>query len=406
MGSKGIKHKCFLSGFALFIDIWKLPPREIVVGRDIDDVEDREAYMEQVIHMVLASPEPKVTACETSSLRDAIYNKCVQLNPWLTLAHAHLVYPKKKKNHGVKSSFGSVIGQPHAVKAITEAMERAEAGIGDPQKPLCTMLFMGPTGVGKTFIAKKMSEVVGLPLLRIDCSEYGEAHEYSKLIGAPPGYIGHDAGGRFDAVLNEIEKNGAVVLFDEIEKANVRVHDLILHVLDEGRFTTGQNKEIDFTHCYLVMTSNLGAQGVESLKNRAGFSSRAVSKAERDESYRKAMKSEFKPEFINRLDEIIVFNALSESDAEKITSALIRDLDKRVHHRHHCRMSCKSSAKKRILELGFSVEYGARELRRVVKKEVESCVAKVVRDAPEGSTIELRYKNGVMCCNILNSASA
>lgn len=402
--------RCLLPSCSAFIDVRKIDPKELVVGKDIDDFGlNLNSYYENVVKMCLASPEPSLHSYGSRlEMVNAVYSLCLRVNPWMKIDEVKLVVrkPSEKQTKRKVPSLCAVIGQDKAVKAISEILERAEAGIGDPNRPLSTLLLMGPTGVGKTMMAKKMAEVLVLPLVRIDCSEYGSEHEYAKLIGAPPGYVGYDNGGRFDTVLDKIHETGVVLLWDEIEKASRKVHDLILHVLDEGRFTTGNNKEIDFRKCYIVMTSNLGSEGVEALRNRAGFQARSVSQSEMEESFRIAIKAEFRPEFVNRLDEVIVFHSLSYEDAEEITSGLLRDLGRRIRSRYHVRVVFSQSVKKRVLETGFSSEYGARELRRAIKKGVESCLARMLSGAKVGSTITMNYKDGVFSCDTSTSASA
>jgi len=402
---KKTKVRAYLSGCDAWVDIWVQQPRTLVVNKDIKTVDDYAGYKEQIVNLFLASSEPTVNAGERQNLRQSIYAMIVKHNPWVVPDSVRIVHEEKKRTENVSTELGGIVGQPHVVSAVQEMMDRSEAGIGDPCRPMSTMLFLGPTGVGKTYTAKKMSDALCLPLVRIDCAEYGEAHEYAKLIGAPPGYIGHDSGGRFDAAFDAIDK-GAIILLDEVEKAHERVYNLILHVLDEGKFCTGQNKTIDFSKCYIVMTSNLGADRVEALKNRVGFSSRTTSKSEEEESYKKAIKAHFKPEFINRLDEILIFRSLDDSDADVISSGLLRDIFRRVRSKYKCKVTCSPAVKKRIIELGFSKDYGAREIKRTIRREVELCLAKALRSAniEDGTSLSLGVKDGVVRCELFREA--
>lgn len=402
--------RVYLPGYDTFIDLRRFEAQELVVGQDLGECASMAAYHEQIVKLCLASPEPPASLIEGTreQLIHSIYNSCLKINPWLKIDDVKIVVQpaeQRRRTRRKPPSLESVIGQDEAIEAVTSVMERAEAGIGDPQRPYATMLFMGPTGVGKTMLAKKMAEALELPLVRIDCAEYGSEHEYAKLIGAPPGYVGYDNGGRFDPWMEKLHGSGVVLLFDEIEKAHRKVHDMILHILDEGRFTTSCNKELNFEKCYILMTSNLGAEGVEALRNRAGFATRSVSASEREESFRRAMKSEFRPEFVNRLDDIVIFRELSQVDAEEITFDLLRDLGRRIRSKYHLKVVFGTSVRKHVLDAGFSVEYGARELRRVIKKEVESCLAKVLQSSKPGTTITLTYRGGVVSSETSASAS-
>ena len=266
-----------------------------------------------------------------------------------------------------------VIGQDDAVEKVTEAIIRSKAGIKDPSKPIGSFLFLGPTGVGKTELAKSLAANLfdnEANMVRIDMSEYMEKYSVSRLVGAPPGYVGYDEGGQLTEAVRR--KPYSVVLFDEIEKAHPDVFNILLQVLDDGRITDSQGRTVDFKNTILIMTSNLGSSYLLDGINEDGtINPEAAAKVENE------LKSHFRPEFINRLDEIIMFKPLTKENISGIIDILINNLNKRIADRD-LSISLTDSAKQFIADNGYDPVYGARPLKRYLQKNIETMVAKEI----------------------------
>ena len=266
-----------------------------------------------------------------------------------------------------------VIGQEDAVSAVARAVKRGRVGLKDPSRPVGSFLFLGPTGVGKTELSKALAEAlfgIDESMIRIDMSEYMEKHSVSKLIGSPPGYVGHEDGGQLSEKVRRHPYS--VVLFDEIEKAHPDVFNILLQVLDDGHITDSQGRKVDFRNTVIIMTSNAGAQSIVDAK-RLGFNTVQDEK----EDYKKMqsnvmdeVKRIFRPEFLNRIDEIIVFHALTESELEKIVGLLCQDLIQRAKEQLDITLKIKSAAKKLIAEAGTDRKYGARPLKRALQTKL------------------------------------
>ena len=272
-----------------------------------------------------------------------------------------------------------VIGQEEAIKVVSRAIRRNRVGIKDPNRPIGTFLFLGPTGVGKTELSKAISDSLfgsDKNLIRIDMSEYMEKYTVSKLIGSPPGYVGHDEGGQ---LTEKIRRNPySVVLFDEIEKADQDVFNVLLQVLDEGHMTDSMGRKVSFKNAIIILTSNVGANRIIDT-NKPGFSSGEVDKEkeydEMKDNVINEVKKIFRPEFINRIDDIIVFHKLSKDDVSKILEINIRDIRNRTRDNLQIDFKLDKSAKELILEKGYKEEFGARELKRVVTSMLEDLLA-------------------------------
>jgi ATP-dependent Clp protease ATP-binding subunit ClpB len=263
-----------------------------------------------------------------------------------------------------------VIGQARAVRAVSDAVRRARAGISDPDRPTGSFLFLGPTGVGKTELAKALAEFLfddERAMTRIDMSEYGEKHSVARLIGAPPGYVGYDEGGQLTETVRR--RPYTVVLLDEVEKAHPEVFDVLLQVLDDGRLTDGQGRTVDFRNTILVLTSNLGSQFIAD----PAFGDEA---AKRD-AVMNAVRTAFKPEFLNRLDDVIVFDALSTSELTQIVDLQIDRLAERLAGRR-LTLTVTPGAKEWLALTGFDPVYGARPLRRLVQSAVGDQLARAL----------------------------
>lgn len=336
------------------------------------------------------------------NIEEHIYDVCISLNPALDINRVVLpadapaeekegrkttmeikpnLLAENKFNDIEKRLKERIIGQDEAIRAVSRAVRRAYAGIRDPNRPIGVFLFLGQTGVGKTEMAKALAEAIcgnSREIVRIDCSEYSLPHEYAKLIGAPPGYVGHEHGGYLSSVISEV--HGGVVLFDEIEKASEKVHNLLLQIMDEGFVTDAKGTRIDFTDTIVILTGNIGAAETEELRRRIGFGTKgcaAVSHEERVAATLEAMRKRFKPEFINRIDDTIVFRPLNREDAGRILDKFIGDLRTRLA-RVSADIRVSRAARELLLEKGFSADFGARELRRAVRNLLEAPLSELL----------------------------
>ena len=271
-----------------------------------------------------------------------------------------------------------VIGQEEAVSAVSKAVRRGRVGLKDPKRPIGSFLFLGPTGVGKTEVSKALAEAVfgnEESMIRVDMSEYMEKHSVSKMIGSPPGYVGHEDGGQLS---EKVRRNPfSVILFDEIEKAHPDVFNILLQVLDDGHITDSQGRKVDFKNTIIIMTSNAGAQSIIEPK-KLGFGAKEDEKQDHERmkaSVMEEVKRIFKPEFLNRIDETIVFRALNKDDMKKIIGIMVRDLQKRCKEQLQIDLVVREAAKESIVEKAYDRKYGARPLRRKLQNEVEDRLA-------------------------------
>ena len=271
-----------------------------------------------------------------------------------------------------------VIGQEEAVSAVSKAVRRGRVGLKDPKRPIGSFLFLGPTGVGKTEVSKALAEAVfgnEESMIRVDMSEYMEKHSVSKMIGSPPGYVGHEDGGQLS---EKVRRNPfSVILFDEIEKAHPDVFNILLQVLDDGHITDSQGRKVDFKNTIIIMTSNAGAQSIIEPK-KLGFGAKEDEKQDHERmkaSVMEEVKRIFKPEFLNRIDETIAFRALNKDDMKKIIGIMVRDLQKRCKEQLQIDLVVREAAKEFIVEKAYDRKYGARPLRRKLQDEVEDRLA-------------------------------
>ena len=283
-----------------------------------------------------------------------------------------------------KTLSASVIGQEKAIEAVSNAIRRNKAGIGDEHRPLGSFLFAGPTGVGKTLLAKVLAGFLfddEKALTRIDMSEYMEKFSVSRLIGAPPGYVGYDQGGQLTEVVRR--RPYSVILFDEIEKAHPDVFNILLQVLDDGRLTDGQGRVVDFTNTIIIMTSNLGSEEILRDPEHA------------DEDVMEIIRHTFKPEFINRIDEIVIFNPLGENEIKKIVHLQLETLRERVERRGY-KLTWDDDTESYIAKVGFDPQFGARPIRRCIQNEVENELSKSMLSGAlmDGADIHLSVKDG------------
>ncbi|MFY9285466.1 MAG: ATP-dependent Clp protease ATP-binding subunit [Tissierellaceae bacterium] len=274
-----------------------------------------------------------------------------------------------------------VIGQEQAVKAVSSSVRRARVGLKDPKKPVGSFIFVGPTGVGKTYLAKSLSEELfgdEDAMIRIDMSEYMEKHSVSRLVGSPPGYVGYDEGGQLTEAVRR--KPYSVILFDEIEKAHPDVFNILLQILDDGRLTDSKGRTVDFKNTVIIMTSNVGATSIRK-QNVLGFaSSKGVEKEEYEkmkETITEELKKTFRPEFLNRIDEVIVFHALKEEHVREIVDIMINDLEKRMK-KLDIRIRVTDATREHISAQGFDPVYGARPLERTIRRMIEDELAEEI----------------------------
>ena len=293
-----------------------------------------------------------------------------------------------------------VIGQDEAVTKVVDAILRSKAGIKDPTRPIGSFLFLGPTGVGKTELAKALAQNLfddENNMVRIDMSEYMEKFSVSRLIGAPPGYVGYDEGGQLTEAVRRHPYS--VVLFDEIEKAHPDVFNILLQVLDDGRITDSQGRTVDFKNTILIMTSNIGSQYLLNGIEKNGVISEAV-RSEVDAE----LKAHFRPEFLNRLDEIILFHPLSKENISGIIDLMMTELNRRLKSQG-VTLKLTEAAKQSVIEGGYDPAFGARPLRRYLQKNVETLAAKLILqgDVLDGDTILVDAKDGKLSAGVVHA---
>jgi ATP-dependent Clp protease ATP-binding subunit ClpB len=282
-----------------------------------------------------------------------------------------------------------VVGQELALRAISDAIRRSRAGLQDPNRPLASFIFLGPTGVGKTELARALAEFLfddEHALIRIDMSEYMEKHSVSRLIGAPPGYIGYEEGGQLTETVRR--RPYSVILFDEIEKAAPEVFNVLLQILDDGRLTDGQGRTVDFKNTVIIMTSNVGTAWLHEFDGMDEDSmERLVRQRLREEGFR--------PEFINRIDEVIIFKQITRDEMKQIVKIQINRLRPRLAERH-ITLHLSDAAEELLANMGYDPQFGARPLKRVIQREVENRVARAILDGTirDGATLEIDARDG------------
>jgi ATP-dependent Clp protease ATP-binding subunit ClpB len=286
-----------------------------------------------------------------------------------------------------------VIGQDEAVTAVSDAVIRARAGLKDPRRPIGSFIFLGPTGVGKTELAKALSEALfdsDDNVVRIDMSEYMEKHAVARLIGAPPGYVGYDEGGQLTEAVRR--KPYSVILFDEIEKAHPEVFNVLLQLLDDGRLTDSQGRTVNFKNTVIIMTSNIGSQYLLDSIRLNG----EISEKTRD-IVMKELNRQFKPEFLNRVDEIVLFKPLSREEIVKIIGLALNDIQKRLDDRR-ITLSVTDCAKEHMAQSAYDPVYGARPVKRYMQKFLETEIGKMLinNQVREGSEVHVDVEDGVL----------
>ncbi len=299
-----------------------------------------------------------------------------------------------------------IIGQDEAVSGIARALRRARAGLSDANRPLGSFMFLGPTGVGKTELAKALAEFMfndDKALIRVDMSEFMERHAVSKLIGSPPGYVGFDDGGQLTETIRH--RPYSVILFDEIEKAHPEVFNILLQVLDNGRLTDSKGKQVNFKNSIIIMTSNVGSEYITAM-SKLGFETQSEKELIKEEDNFKdkimgALREDFRPEFLNRIDEIVIFNPLRPKDIEQIADIQLKEVEERLSVKS-IKISIDAAARKYLAKEGFSPEFGARPLKRLIQKLVlDSLADKIIRgELKDGGKVKISVKNNSLVFSV------
>ncbi|MGN7191863.1 MULTISPECIES: ATP-dependent Clp protease ATP-binding subunit [unclassified Curtobacterium] len=339
--------------------------------------------------------EAELAAAEQAESADRMVNDSVTdediaavIAQWTGIPMGRLLQGETEKLLHLETELGRrIIGQRAAVSTVSEAVRRTRAGISDPDRPTGSFLFLGPTGVGKTELAKALAEFLfddEKALVRIDMSEYGEKHSVARLIGAPPGYVGYEAGGQLTETVRR--RPYSVVLLDEVEKAHPEVFDVLLQVLDDGRLTDGQGRTVDFRNTILVLTSNLGSQFMTDP---------ALTAEQREEGVRELVQQAFRPEFVNRLDDIVVFQSLTADDLGQIVSLYVDRLARRLSDRR-LELAVTPAARTWLAERGHDPVYGARPLRRLMQRQIDDQLARAILagDVRDGDTVRVDVADG------------
>jgi len=356
---------------------------------------------------------PKVHAVypeDTMAAEDLLYQICVDVNPGLEIhsislpaaedegasSESEMERFRELANGLQKNVLAELVGQDDAVNKICRSVRKAAVGLNDPNRPIGSFLLVGRTGTGKTELAKSISRNLldGRKLVRIDCSEYALPHETAKLIGAPPGYVGHSEGG---ILTSEIEENPrSVVLFDEIEKGHDNLHNMLLQILDDGRLTDSKGTTVNFSNCLILMTSNVGTMDYAEATSRLGFDQpESLEQTEFADITKQALRAKFKPELLNRLDGVLTFRALDQEDCEKIAELHLKMLQQRMQG---AKISLKWSKAlcRAVAAAGYSEEYGAREVRRAIANLIEEPLSNAILDGEmlRGSEVKAGWKAG------------
>jgi ATP-dependent Clp protease ATP-binding subunit ClpB len=270
------------------------------------------------------------------------------------------------------------VGQDEAVTAVSEAVIRARSGLKDPNRPIGSFIFLGPTGVGKTELARALAAFLfddERAMIRIDMSEYQEKHTVARLIGAPPGYVGYEEGGQLTEAVRR--RPYAVILFDEIEKAHTDVFNVLLQILDDGHLTDGQGRRVDFKNTIIIMTSNIGSQRILEWRPASDGSFAGDGYERMKDAVLDEMRQHFRPEFLNRVDEVIVFHALNEQDLKRIVEIQLERLRARLSDRH-ITLQLTDGARSNLVRTGYDPHYGARPLKRAIQKKIETPLGRLL----------------------------
>ena len=381
---------------------------EAILGEDYEkaaSVRDTEKELqEQIKNAKASSPDKGETVVRAEDIEDIV-------TAWTGIPVKKLAAEESQRLLNLdKILKEKVIGQDEAVDAVAKAIRRGRTGLKDPKRPVGSFIFLGPTGVGKTELSKVLADVMfgsADAMIRVDMSEYMEKHSVSKLIGSPPGYVGYEEGGQ---LTEKIRRHPySVVLFDEIEKAHPDVFNILLQILDDGILTDAQGRRVDFKNCIIIMTSNVGASSILEPK-RLGFSaesSKAADAEKMKQNVMDALKETFRPEFLNRVDDIIVFNKLSDDDIKKIASLMLDEVKDRISRRG-ITVSFSDEVTSLLAKEGFDPVYGARPLRRAIVRRVEDGLSEEILSGRigEGDTVAAELRDGSIVYEKADAAKA
>lgn len=362
-------------------------------------------YLEEIAQLVFGNNNYSLFG---EIAEQELYNLCIKVNPSLDIKKVTITVDDDAKgaadgqiqllNKSDDSSDGSwdiserlinmekyihrrIVGQNFAVSLVSQAIRKAHVGLRNPNRPIGSFIFAGQTGVGKTELAKALAEFLfgnENELIRIDCSEYSMSHEYAKLIGAPPGYIGHKEGGFLTEAVKAKPKS--VVLFDELEKAHKKVHNLLLQIMDDGILTDNKGVKVLFKDCVVIMTSNVGVEEFKNIEVAIGFDHKTkdLSHNTKERETRKALEKEFAPEFLNRVDEIVTFTSLTKEDSLTIVDIMLNEVVERLRKNLKMEIEFPQKVREFLVEKGFNQKYGARPLKRAIKTYVENPLAELI----------------------------
>jgi len=373
---------------------------------------DRRSYIGLVINACVLHLTPQLLEHE-----EGLYRLCAEVNPSLEIhkvtitaaeepSPIHLLERRRDDAPRDYRRLGDmetalarrVVGQEAAISSVSRAIKKAMTGLRDPARPIATFFFVGQTGVGKTELAKALTLYLfedSSRMVRIDGSEYALPHEYAKLIGAPPGYIGHDQGG----LLSDAARQGGpfTLLFDEIEKTDPKVHNLLLQVMDEGFVTDNHGARVSFGNAVVILTSNVGAEEAEALRHQIGFGKPAADSRAAAEEFFKAVKAGFRPEFVNRLTNVVFFNPIGLGECEQIARILLGEVQK---HASNVPLTVRFERRvpRYLAEKSFRPEYGAREIRRTVESEIEGRLSEmlIAGALAEGDSVTVKVSRGAL----------
>jgi ATP-dependent Clp protease ATP-binding subunit ClpA len=399
----------FYEPFDIFLKVKKCQEEDLSQFFDEKNEISRNDYFDSLIELCFPEYEDKIKphmeALQNHSdpmileeMKIDLYQLCLQVNPQLNIAFVSLGAEKdlsktqKIETEEIKTLpvadlrqklLEEVIGQEAAIELVCQSLRRASIGLNDENRPIGSFLLVGNTGVGKTQLAKSLNHILfnnSENLIRIDCSEYSQSHECSKLIGSPPGYVGHEGGGVLTKAVGKMKK--AVVLFDEIEKADPKVHHMLLQIIDEGRLSDSSGETVSFKDCVIIMTSNLGLKDSIRARKGPGFArvkAPQLSKDDAESLVSSALEDFFSPEFLNRIDNIVHFKDLSPEDCEIISSKFLEQTAARLRQKGYD-ISFDRSVAQKIVELGFDPRFGAREIKRQILHFVETPLSDQIID--------------------------
>ncbi len=399
------------------------------------DVTNKAEYRQAVIRECLPDAQGPVRSrlkaleddYDPTTIEDLLYQVCIDVNPSLEIHHVSLPAPGEtatsaqvgsdadghllavpREVAGLERSLKRrIVGQDEAVGRLVKSILKAAIGLKRPNTPVGTFFLVGRTGTGKTEIAKALAASLWSEpgkLVRIDCSEYALPHEYAKLIGSPPGYIGHAEGGYLTEAVKA--KKHCVVLFDEIEKAHHKVHNLLLQILDEGMLTDSRGETISFQDAIILLTSNVGIEQIDQVRSRMGFDWKkraTLVQIDHKSITREALRESFRPEFLNRIDEIVVFNPLDIEDCVRIAGKMLAQISDLLGKRGF-EIRFSSGLRRHLARSGFSEEYGARELDRLIKREVEDRLVEAILDhgLGRGARLYVRVRAGKVLVEVVD----